>query len=91
MGAAEPSVAFLLKGSVNIEELSISPLGLGQVLGHGLVALECKMHFCIRELSFYTGRGGCLSGMAGPPYAYVKKNWSSPLPKRKILVPPLAS
>ena len=49
----------------------------------------------IRELSFFTGRGGvCLQWPVAnffwsPPLAYVKKFWS-PLGKRKkILVPPL--
>ncbi len=54
--------------------------------------VSCKLS---RELSFFTGRGGRLSVMAGrqffliPPFAYGKKFWSPPLPMAKNFGPPL--
>ncbi len=48
----------------------------------------------VRELSFFTGRGGRLSVMAGcqfflvPPFAYGEKFWSPPLPTAKNFGPP---
>ncbi len=56
-----------------------------QVLKLSPTTLSEAINIAVRELSFFTGRGGRLSVMAGrqfflvPPFAYGKKFWSPPL------------
>ncbi len=61
---------------------------------HFLLPSTTTIHQQVSELSFFTGRGGRLSVMAGrqfflvPPFAYGGKFWSPLSLRRKILVPP---
>ena len=56
----------------------------------GFVNLTLLYQNRLRELSFFTGRGGCLGVLWSPPLCIRNKNLVSPFACGKKLVPPLA-